>query len=125
VSEQAKRGYEGYAASTGGKTFDGRDMPQWNELPDRIKEAWRAAIVAAVDTPPKDETIIDKQVRLLHESQTAFVARRLSAMLPPGQGFILLTFDFGQQGNLAYVSNAHRDDTIRALREWLARQGAL
>ena len=39
----ARIGYDGYAASTGGKTFDGRTMPKWDELPDRIKEAWRAA----------------------------------------------------------------------------------
>lgn len=36
-------GYEAYAAKTGGKTFDGRDMPKWDELPDRIKDAWSAA----------------------------------------------------------------------------------
>lgn len=43
-------GYEAYAKQTGGKTFDGRDMPTWEQLPDRIKEAWSAAaqgIVAA------------------------------------------------------------------------------
>lgn len=39
----AKVGYEEYAVSTGGKTFDGRDMPKWDELPQRIKDAWRAA----------------------------------------------------------------------------------
>ena len=39
MSEQARRGYEGYAKSTGGKTFDGRDMPTWDELPARIQAA--------------------------------------------------------------------------------------
>jgi hypothetical protein len=38
-----KIGYQAYAASTGGKTFDGRDMPAYEDLPDRIKEAWGAA----------------------------------------------------------------------------------
>lgn len=38
-----QRGYEAYAVSTGGKTFDGRDMPKWNELPERIRAAWEAA----------------------------------------------------------------------------------
>jgi hypothetical protein len=121
MTEQARRGYEGYAASTGGKTFDGRDMPKWEDLPERIQEAWRAAIVAAVDTPPKPETLTDKQLRLLHE--TARAARKLKELLPPGQRFVLMTFDFAP-GSLAYVSNAHRDDTIRVLREWLKRQGA-
>ena len=40
---RAQRGYGAYAASTGGKTFDGREMPKWSELPDRIKAAWVAA----------------------------------------------------------------------------------
>lgn len=42
-------GYEAYAAFTGGKTFDGRDMPKWDDLPDRIKGAWYAAWRAIVD----------------------------------------------------------------------------
>jgi hypothetical protein len=126
MTAQARRGYEGYAASTGGKTFDGRDMPRWDELPPRIQEAWRAAIVAAVDEPAKaKETTTEVQVRLIQETETAKVARKLTEMLPPGQGFVLLTFDFGPQGNLAYCSNGNRDDCIRMLREWLGRQAAL
>lgn len=39
----AEAGYKGYAESTGGKTFDGRDMPAWEELPDRTVQAWAAA----------------------------------------------------------------------------------
>jgi hypothetical protein len=36
-------GYEAYARFTGGKTFDGRQMPKWDELPANIKDAWDAA----------------------------------------------------------------------------------
>lgn len=36
-------GYEAYAKSTGGKTYDGRDMPKWEALPEPIKEAWEDA----------------------------------------------------------------------------------
>lgn len=43
AGSQGQRGYEAYAAFTGGKTFDGRNMPSWSELPDRIKGAWEAA----------------------------------------------------------------------------------
>jgi hypothetical protein len=35
--------YLGYFAFTGGKTFDGRDMPPWKDLPARIRLAWGAA----------------------------------------------------------------------------------
>jgi len=38
----AKEGYEAYAKQTGGKTFDGRDMPTWDQLPSSIKDAWSA-----------------------------------------------------------------------------------
>lgn len=38
----ARAGYEGYFAHTMGKTFDGRDMPTWDALPDRIRDAWAA-----------------------------------------------------------------------------------
>ncbi len=39
-------------------------------------------------------------------------------------GFVLMVFDFGDGGHLAYVSNAQRDGMIGAVREWLARQEA-
>ncbi len=41
-----REGYEAYAKSTGGKTFDGRDMPLWSSLPHRIQDAWAAAAQA-------------------------------------------------------------------------------
>lgn len=44
----AEVGYRAYAVSTGGKTFDGRDMPKWHDLPPRIKNAWGAAAAANV-----------------------------------------------------------------------------
>jgi hypothetical protein len=43
----AKNAYEAYAESTGGLTFDGRKMPTWNDLPERIRNAWEAAARAA------------------------------------------------------------------------------
>lgn len=44
--ELAEAGYRGYAEKTGGKTFDGRDMPEWKDLPERTIQAWVAAVVA-------------------------------------------------------------------------------
>jgi hypothetical protein len=125
MSAQARRGYEGYAKSTGGKTFDGRQMPTWDELPNRIKEAWREAVAAAVDKPSPKETMTDVQVRLLDEMGTAEIGKRLAVMLPPDRGFILLTASFGNGGNIAYISNIDRDDSIRIVREWLKRQAGL
>jgi hypothetical protein len=57
-----RTGYEAYAAHTGGKTFDGRDMPSWDALPDRIRNAWGAAalaIIAHQQAPDTDPTLPD------------------------------------------------------------------
>jgi hypothetical protein len=42
----ARLAYEGYAAFTGGKTFDGRNMPMWIALNEHIQLAWVAALQA-------------------------------------------------------------------------------
>lgn len=55
------------------------------------------------------------------------IAHGLDEMLPKlvgsGQrvGFTLLLFEFGEKGNLAYISNAKRADMIQTIKEWLAR----
>ena len=41
-------GYTAYAEHTDNKTFDGRDMPNWRDLPVRIQAAWEAAAGAIV-----------------------------------------------------------------------------
>jgi hypothetical protein len=52
MSEQAKRAYEAYVAVVDADPLFGLPVcPQWDILPDRYKEAWRAAVVAAVDSP--------------------------------------------------------------------------
>lgn len=47
-------GYEAYADATGGKTFDGREMPKWSELPERIENAWEAAAAAITRAHARD-----------------------------------------------------------------------
>lgn len=49
VVSLGRKGYEAYAKATGGKTFDGRDMPTWEQLPERIVNAWNAAAVAIAE----------------------------------------------------------------------------
>lgn len=41
--QRAQRAYEKYGLVTGGKTFDGRDMPHWSQLGENIQAAWVAA----------------------------------------------------------------------------------
>lgn len=44
------------------------------------------------------------------------------AELFPGMGIALMIFDFGDKGQLNYISNAERADVIAALKEFIARQ---
>jgi hypothetical protein len=48
ATEVARAGYEGYGDWTDWKTFDGRDMPRWDDLPARTQLAWVAACGAIV-----------------------------------------------------------------------------
>lgn len=45
----AKSAYEAYALYTGGKTYDGREMPTWFDLPHNIQSAWVASARAVAD----------------------------------------------------------------------------
>ena len=53
-------GYEAYAKSTGGKTFDGRDMPTWAQVQERtphIAKAWNDAAAEIAREASIDERI--------------------------------------------------------------------
>lgn len=52
----------------------------------------------------------------LHELFTA-CARTLTALLPPGTGFVLLASPFGRSGIAQYVGNGRREDCIKWMRE--------
>lgn len=43
------------------------------------------------------------------------IGNELRQLEPAGLGYALLVFDVGAGGNLAYVSNARRDDIARAM----------
>jgi hypothetical protein len=45
------------------------------------------------------------------------LGRTIASALPGGLGFAVLVFDFGDGGTMAYMSNAKREQMIRALRE--------
>lgn len=51
LKEVAQVAYEAYAKSTGWLNFLGARMPEWSALPDKIREAWRAASEAARAAP--------------------------------------------------------------------------
>lgn len=45
-TDLAKLAYHAYGQNTDFKNFQGNPMPQWEDLPDRIKEGWIAAAKA-------------------------------------------------------------------------------
>lgn len=40
----AKIAYEDYAATTNWKNYQGLQMPEFDDLPDGVKNAWKAAV---------------------------------------------------------------------------------
>lgn len=52
------------------------------------------------------------------EKQARELGDVLKSVMPPGQGFFLALYDLGDEtGNLTYLSNGNRADSIRMLRE--------
>lgn len=49
-ARHARDAYHSYGQSTGWLTHDGRQMPGWNDLGDRVQAAWTAAVTAVL--PP-------------------------------------------------------------------------
>lgn len=65
------------------------------------------------------------------EKDLEYLARRVGRKLDkviketsPNIGFILMMFEFGEDGFLTYISNANREDMTEVLKEWIERQGA-
>ena len=48
----ARRAYEAYGVVTGGKNYQGNPMPAWEDLGDKIQQAWRAAANAVAHELP-------------------------------------------------------------------------
>lgn len=59
----------------------------------------------------------------VHESMLR-IAKKLKEACPPGLGFTLFLFEFGDGGFTSYLSTAERADMIRLIKEWLKVQEA-
>lgn len=51
------------------------------------------------------------------EVEARNIGRVIGKSLPPNIGFGLVLFSFGEDGFLTYISNAQREDMVKALRE--------
>ena len=49
------------------------------------------------------------------------IGKMLRLACPPGFGFSLLVFTFGEGGSMFYTSNAQREDMINAMQEFIAK----
>ncbi len=49
------------------------------------------------------------------------IAKKVDEELPEGYGFVVLTFNFGKgkDNEMMYVSNANRQDIVKAMKEWI------
>jgi hypothetical protein len=55
------------------------------------------------------------------EGAVANMGRFVKEICPPGTGYILLLFDFGATGNLAYLSTCDRAQAIAVMKEWIRK----
>lgn len=63
--EIARIAFEAYAKQVGGKTYDGKPIPGWNELGDNVRAGWRAAIEAIVKHVAK--LVSNKMIETIQE----------------------------------------------------------
>ena len=49
------------------------------------------------------------------------IARKVSSEIPKNWGFIVLTFEFGEEGELIYASNANRKDVVNVMKEFIEK----
>lgn len=52
------------------------------------------------------------------------LGRLLAKQMPPGWGFGLLMFTLGEGGTMTWISNANREDMLKAMQEFLKAQGS-
>lgn len=59
----------------------------------------------------------------LVKSKMQRIARKVDEELPSGYGFAVLVFNFGEgkDNEMMYVSNAERQDIVKAMEEWIEK----
>jgi len=48
LTKMAKAGYDAYGAAADWKNYAGKPMPQWDELPQHIRDKWKVASHAII-----------------------------------------------------------------------------
>lgn len=57
------------------------------------------------------------------KSKMQKIAKKVDEELPNGYGFVVLAFNFGEgpDNEMMYVSNANREDIVKAMQEWIEK----
>lgn len=66
-------------------------------------------------------TTVDEETLRSMEQSTRAIADMILPVLPPGVGFTLMLFTYGDGGWLTYLSTADRADMLRTLKDQIAR----
>lgn len=68
--ERAEQLYQAYGRSTNFKNFQGNPMPKWADLPDAIKEAWRAVAdeQISVELDEREQALVERAKEYRQES---------------------------------------------------------
>ena len=64
----------------------------------------------------------NEQVEFTLRETAEFI--KANGRLPMGMGFVLLMFDFGENGNMFYISDAQRDDVLKSMQEFIDKNKA-
>lgn len=51
------------------------------------------------------------------------IGRLIGKRLPAGWGFGLFLFTYGEKGTMFWISSAERNDMLKALSEWISKEG--
>ena len=73
----AKLMWDAYATQAGGKTFDGKPLPTWDELGEDRQSCWVAAASVRVDRLEKLEAALRTIYECCDETGNCSVVRRI------------------------------------------------
>lgn len=62
-----------------------------------------------------------KEIEEIVKSKMQTIADKVKEELPDGFGFVVLSFVFDNPGQMMYVSNANREDIVKAMKEWIEK----
>lgn len=55
IDEYARIAYDAYSVAIGGKAFNGDDLPEFERVPEKIRDAWAVAVQAVIDRAVEDQ----------------------------------------------------------------------